>query len=307
MKKAKILLISAMALAMLLMTGCGDNGSNLTQGDETLDALPNNVTIINTTQEGIEADPMALSTEEAAAIGSKYISDIFGESMDGMYVELEFTDWEHVTRTMWHGAVSQGNRNTLALRARHDELNEEIMARHEAGEDFDDIFADMSDIFRNYTYTPARIYFIIDAITGERIDIWQTMPAHMPTVDQSIELHEYIEQEWNSDWTAAFEVDIPAPEIDALGLIAREYAQRHFSDSAIASMDFESAFVSFIYTGGGFKRDPSASFLVINDAGREARVSIHVESRTVTSINTMTNDFVPFDIEDFEGERIERD
>ena len=306
MKQSKILLISISVLAVLVLTGCGNDQPTAAANTDSphtsaQDNVPapesshaHNVTIINTSHEGTEINPSALSIEAATLVGIQYIYDVFGESVAGMYVEMEFSDWDHITRTLWHGAVTDKYRNTLENRARINELNDEFMARLDAGENSEDVFEDMSDLFGAIGYNPARFYFFIDAITGERIDIWKTT-AQMLTVNESMPLHEYIDQEWDSDWDTAFAVDIDPQKEDELGQIAREYAQRQFYNSTIADVHFEGAFASFIYKGGGFNRESYATFTAINDTGREARISIHVESRTVTSINTMSNDFIPFD------------
>ena len=183
-------------------------------------------------------------------------------------------------------------------------LNEEVMARHEAGEEWEDIFEDMGDRFRNYSYTHAIYYFFLDAVTGERIDIWQTTPEQIRlSMVESIPLHEYIEQRWGSDWTAAFEADVDPQEEAALAQIAMEYAQRHFNNQTVTGVNLESAFSSFYYNGGGFDRIPYAVFVATSNAGREARISIRIQSQTVLSINTMSNDFVPMEFDDFITER----
>jgi len=318
MKQARILLISIAALAILIMAGCGgdqppsdtDSGTyNDSAQDDVQDPVSSHaqVTTINITHEGIVVRPNAMSMEAAAQVGLQYIYDIFGENMAGMYMELEFSDWDNLTRTLWHGAVSHSNRNTLVNRARFNELNDEFIARLDAGEDSEYVHEDMNDLFQAINYSPARFYFNIDAVTGEWIDIWQTTPAMTQAMNETIPLHEYIDQEWDGDWEVAFAIEIPPQEIDELSQMAQEYAQRQFSNSSIASMNFESASAAFVYNGGGFNREANASFAVTNDAGRVAWVSIHVESRTVTSINTMSNDFIPMDIYErhYEGERVE--
>jgi len=337
MKQSKILLISMAVLAMLIMGGCSggnsaqeltnnetdisqpsptenaDNSDNAVQDNAVQDNLQppaalnaHNVTIFNTSLENTGISPMTLSLEDAAQIGIQYIMDIFGENVDGMYMDLEFSNWDHIARTLWHGAVSENNRNTLENRARNNELSDIFMARYEAGEDPEDIMADMSDMFLNNSYVPAQFYFFIDANTGERIDIWRSTQVHNHAMDESIALHDYIEQEWGDDWEAAFAVDVDPQEKEMLRHMAMEYAQRHFNNSVIARVDFESASTSFIYAGGRFNRDPFVTFLATNDAGREARVAIHLRSHTVTSITSMGNDFIPMDIEAFDGERVYR-
>lgn len=309
MKQSKILFILMAALALLFAAGCSNDPVQIAPppaGNTSAPATPaqqvaGNLTIIDITHEYTEMHPRAMSMDVAAQVAAQYILDVFGENISGMFVELEFTNWSHMTRTLWHGAVSVSGRNTLEHRARNMELNEVTTARIEAGEDWDDIMADMADMFP--TYIPARFYFYIDGVTGERVDIWITLPEHIQTMNESIPLHEYIEQEWGGDWTTAFDVDLSPPEIDALNPIVLAYAQRHFNDSTITGMEFESAFMAFIYSGGGFDRDPSAVFVGTSDAGRVARVTIHIASRTVTSINTMSNDFIPMDFDHMEGER----
>ena len=305
MKQSKILttslLTAAAVLALLFVAGCGNNApavilnGNPAQGGSQ-PATIHNVNLINITQENVTISPTALPIAEAAQVGIQYILDIFGKDVAGMYVELEFANWDHLTRTLWHGAVSDVNRNSMEFRLRSQELNDALMARLEAGEEWEDVMADMAEEFRLIRYTPALFYFFIDADSGKRIDIWRQTDAQRHAMDESISLPEYIEQEWDGDWEAAFSVDIDPQEIHALGQIARAYAQRHFNNSVVANMDFESAFASPIYTGGGFARDQFAVFVITDDTGREARVTVHVESRMLNSINTMSNDFVPMDL-----------
>lgn len=311
MKKSKVLFISIVVMAMLVLVGCGNNQvsnaenvnapAHLAQDPPILHA--HNVKIINTTHEGTIIPAGTLSMEDATLVGIQYIYNIFGENVFGMYVELNYSDWEHMTRTIWHGAVSANYRYTMENRARLNELNDIFMTRLDAGEDSQDIFDDMSDLFNVYGYSPAQFYFAIDAVTGKRIDIWKTMPSQMQNIRESIPLHEYIEHEWDGDWEAAFAADIDPQELDGFSQLAKEYAQKQFNDSAITEVYFGNVFTSFVYNGGGFDREPFANFTVTDETGRKAQISIHVASRTVISINTMSNDFIPFDEDSMRGER----
>ena len=297
MKQSKILLISIAVLALMIMAGCASNQPSPAAEGGSTSSHAQGATIINTSQEDTVINPDALSIEAAVQVGLQYIYDIFGEDVSHMYIEMEFSDWEHITRTLWFGAASENYRNTMEHRAHINQLNEMIMARLDAGEDSEDVFEDMNELFGAVRYSPARFYFFLDAITGERIDIWQTMPDRMQTVDESIPLHEHIEQEWGGDWDAAFAIEADPQIIDGLSQMAEEYAQRHFETQAIADITHDGVFASFVYSGGGYEREKYAAFVVTNDAGREARITIHVESRTVISINTMSNDFIPMDNE----------
>jgi len=310
MKKLKIVFISIAALTMLVLVGCNNNQPSAAENPDAPDypvQVPqilhaHNVAVINTSHEATTIPSGTLSIEDATGVGIQYIYDIFGENVTGMYVELSFTDWEHMTRTLWHGAVSANYRYTLENRVRLNELNDIFAARLEAGEYSQDIFDDMSHLFDVYGYSSAHFYFAIDAVTGERIDIWKTMPAQMQNVRESIPLHEYIEQEWDGDWDMAFSADIDPDELDELIQLAEEYAQKQFYNSTISNVHFGNASTSFVYIGGGFNREPFAHFTATNDTGRIAQISIHVVSRTVTSINTMSNDFIPID-DGMRGER----
>ena len=46
-----------------------------------------------------------MSVEEAAQIGARYIWDIFGESIDGMYVNMFYAAQPSMSRTWWSGSV----------------------------------------------------------------------------------------------------------------------------------------------------------------------------------------------------------
>ncbi|MCL2361271.1 MAG: hypothetical protein FWC73_05610 [Defluviitaleaceae bacterium] len=271
-----------------------------------------NLNLINTTFDGTQISSSALSKEEAAQVGARYIMDIFGESIDGMYVELEFSDWEHLNRSLWSGAVSFSRRNTLEQRARLNELNDEFMARYNAGEDPDDINADLMDSFLEQRYTLAHFYFTIDAITGKRIDIRQTTPTTLMIMENQPSDHtvmdEYIEREWGGDWGAAFEANVTPQEIEELSPMALAYAQKHFHTTTVVDVAFESAFATLIYVGNSnFDRVVSASFLAIDETGREAIIAFEMPSRVLTSLSTFNNDFIPIEFEEGEGREFVRE
>ncbi|MCL2572127.1 MAG: hypothetical protein FWE11_06955 [Defluviitaleaceae bacterium] len=326
--------VLAMVVVTALLYGCGsdeaihastNNNSNTyqstsdnsTEAPVTPDEVPLsnnsqtfNLTTINTTFEEMELSPAALSLEDAAQIGARYIQDIFGESIDGMYVELEFSDWEHVTRSLWNGAVSVTRRNTLEDRAQLREINEVFSARLEAGEDFEDVNADMEGLFRDFIYTPARFYFVIDAVTGQRINIWKMAPAALNRpLPHYMSTQEYIDREWDGDWESAFEAHVSPQEIEEISQLAMVYAQRHFNTTVVVDLVFDSAFAVLLYAGNGnFDRDASVVFLATDETGREAHLTFELSSRTLTSISTMNNDFIPFEF-DYEmmegGERFD--
>ena len=346
--KKLIILAAAIILIFGLLTGCGDSepalnlpaneantyqpaagNSDTTGGNETppetgaqeapqdtpaenhqapIVTHTHNITVINVTFGEAEIIPTALSMGDAAQLGAQYIQDVFGESINGMYVDMSFENWEHMTRATWHGAVSVNRRNTLEHRARMNELNEMFMERYNAGEDVDEIHEDMRDLFLTNTYTPARFYFSIDAETGMRIDISQLSyaRANQPMQDP-MAMETYIENEWGGDWTAAFEADVPAQEKEEIAQLAMQYAQRHFNTTTVTEIDSGTAFASLIYVGdGNFDRYYSMFFTVTDETGRNATVSIIVNGRELTSISTSANDMIPFEMEEGAFEARER-
>ena len=81
-----------------------------------------------------------LDKEYAAHIGARHIWDVFGESVDGMYVTMSFSNWEENARMHWRGTISSSPMTTFLPRA--DEAGNIIMFN-----------------------------FALDAITGEALDI----------------------------------------------------------------------------------------------------------------------------------------
>lgn len=253
-----------------------------------------NVTVIDIAFDTTPILSQAMTLDSAAQVGAQYIYDIFGRDITGMYVELEFSNWDHMTRPLWHGSVSANNRNTLHRRNRSSELHEEFFARYDLGEDREAIIQDLEGFMYYTAYHPADFYFVIDAITGKRIDIWISLP-HMRgglTIEQSDALSEYIEREWDGDWSAAHEIELSQQEMDELRQLAEAAAQRHFEGTTVVSIDQGTASTNFIYQGNGiFDREASAFFTATDETGRDAMVTVHNNTRQVIGVSTMGNDF----------------
>ena len=62
-----------------------------------------NLNVISSSSNNVHANntisAAAMSMENAAQIGAQYIWDVFGESIDGMYVEMMFANWPSQSRT----------------------------------------------------------------------------------------------------------------------------------------------------------------------------------------------------------------
>jgi len=242
-----------------------------------------------------EVDFLVMSAKEAAEIGAQYIWDIFGESIDGMYVEVELSHWFNVNRPHWHGMVSVYDRRTLEQREERDRLIEEYNLRRLTGERLEDIreiFTTSPDFIE---YNPAMIYFTIDAITGERIDISRPIDAEKRGMD----LAGY----WGSyEARMAHTVEFTTQQMDELMQIARNLGQAHFSQSTVVGVQFIHAWrqMSSDMDGNIFVCPGFADFEVRDDIGRIAVMNFCLDDTEVTNIRTVRNDirpaiFPPFD------------
>ena len=101
MKLTKILLILMAVLVLLIVAGCSNQPASIegtgTTGGPGQDNLPPggttpNTTIINTTQEGVAISPGTLPIETATQIGIQYVLDIFGQNVEGMFIDMEYAD-----------------------------------------------------------------------------------------------------------------------------------------------------------------------------------------------------------------------
>jgi len=244
-----------------------------------------------------EASPLALSIDDAAQIGAQYIWDVFGQDIDGMYVELSYSSANRTTRSHWTGAVSASDRHTLARRALIDEMTDTFMYRIEAGDDPITIREEWVNYTDYFEYVSGCFYFVIDAITGERIDIW--IPFNVAfSIEQTSALHAYLERNWGDNLSAAFAVEATPEQHEIFGPIAQEYGQRHFNNTAVVSVMFVEGFATLLYVDRNtFYRDITLRYDVMDETGRIASVSINESTRTATGISTMRNDMIMIPIE----------
>ena len=266
-----------------------------------------NMTVVDLTGTGlnrlvpgddITVDPLALTPEEAAAIGAQYIYDIFGVCIDGMYVEVEFAPaWALVGRMVWHGEVSLQYRGTRAHRIEEQRLMDEFMAARNRGEDT----SDMRWGINSRIPEPPMFRFIIDAITGERMDVFHVTNITAPRM---IEEHEfgiipaYIEREWRGNWDAALSAEVTSQTLEELYQLAWHYGQRQFLNTTVNYVEFIGAFrglslddnSNVVHTAG------QANFEVTDEAGRVAILIFCLETMGITSISTFRNEISFHDV-----------
>jgi len=255
--------------------------------------------LTNVTEESIVISSLALSMEEAAQVGAQYILDVFGVCIDGMYIEFQFSNWDHMTRSVWFGVVSDVYRNSLFLNQRTNELHDEIMARIDAGECPETVRLDWQNMLEKYQYIPGCFYFFIDAVSGERIDIWRNSTANRGwTRENSAIIEAYVERELGGNWGHLFSQEADPAIIEEFSLIAAKYAQRHFNNSTVVDVEFSGESTSLtVDENNTVVRLIQLNFQVTDDTGRIATVIVCQNSRTLASIFTMSNDMIPIEIE----------
>jgi len=228
-------------------------------------------------------DVNAMSREEAAEIGAQYIWEVFGESIDGKYVKM-LTNIRPRTREYWCGSVSV-EEFPLLFGQYYSLYGVEIT---------EEMVNEMRRI-GNMSSPPEIFSFVIDAVTGERINISRGYDSG----DMDIALEQEMAQDEESRMAMGmlFQTVQPPEDITEYAQDAMDFAQRHFSGTQVVSVEFESVGVA----PGGFGRDSDGNifvkyraltFLVTDSIGREAYVGIH-ETNGLMYISTEHNDIMP--------------
>jgi len=229
-------------------------------------------------------DANAISREEAAEIGAQYIWEVFGESIDGKYVRM-LTGLGFETREYWLGSV-------------HDEYFTLPFGLHSlVGVEITEDMVNLMREIGNWSAPPERFNFIIDAITGERINISRGMDYYCESDGMTL-LRELQQDEEARATVGMFYTTAEPPEdITEYAKAAKEYAQRHFNNTEVVGVVYDSVLPAH----GGFGRDSDGNifikyrdltFLVTDSTGREAYVIIH-EADGLMHISTRHNDMMP--------------
>jgi len=219
--------------------------------------------------------------EEAAQLGALYIWDIYGICIDGLYVEMMYAAWPSTARTYWMGTVSDAT-------------------------DFQNI-----DIWAHNNFRQFR--FMIDAVTGMRVDISRDYPI-IPLTDGDwedmltwrTEITSFVE---NTNWHNIGELErmrhlgVTYEDIRPYLQLAREYAARHFNDSYVifetGTFEVMLPFNRFMVPMFSIDDEPQVAlggiqYSVMDSTGREASVLISFMSEGYNvSITTQFNDIVP--------------
>ena len=261
-----------------------------------------------------EIPTQALSMEEAAEIGAEYLWDVFGICLEGMHVEMMFSNWETASRSYWQGSVYSSEEAALALHAHNEAMGEALR---------NNPYVDLSEFRESQPELPS-IHFMIDAITGMRIDVSVENMSGTPRILTDEEFEILINsRQFIDEWQSWFDKSIDE-QIAYLGLsdetleaymqVARELAAGHFNNSEVVDVQITSQWGGGLSVQMNFGENGERTFVletinatVTDDTGREAIVSFPAESASFTTavaVRTQHNDFVPFEFEPTE-DRVE--
>ena len=192
----------------------------------------------------------AISPNEAADLGARYILDMFGENIDGSKVEMFYGVSPWSVRTYCYGNV------------------------YPASE------PDSGKLVYDFT---------LDAVSGERIGINNYRASRLGLPDVK-------ERTMTFDEATALYNEPPA-NVDEYAQIARDYAQRHFDHTEVVSARFDHTGVMAYGTDKDSKtltfKEKNYDFIVTDDTGREALVTITSETKQLLFLDTSSSDIVP--------------
>jgi hypothetical protein len=215
----------------------------------------------------------AMSMEEAAQVGARYIWDVFDVCIDGAEVYMMFANHESQTNTWWLGHL--------------------IIPRT----------------------SEKSITFVINGVTGERIDINLTSERGETPVEMTDEeaaamraQHEHAMQTLLAsgwfDMSLSEQIAFAGVEeqIETYEQKAMAFAVRHFNNTIVTDINLSSLLLDRRVAIENNQVTPCGfNFIVVDNTGREAFIFIPAEDAIGRSvfISTQHNDFAPdFHFED---------
>jgi len=249
---------------------------------------------------GIDTDIVisdhALSIDEAAQIGAKYIWEMFGESIDGMAVEMQYTIWPSSTRPYWVGVVGLEPRPILGP---EDIIfvEETLVLSENGGQAVTQIRLE----FREGIEMPQMLFqFTIDAVTGERIDVINKTRAldndDTITEEELLRITQIEFQAMHDGTPNPFAIVLTSNQIETYSQLARNFSQKHFTNSTVVDVEFVRSWAAA--WGRNTDGDIVATAHILNfnstdDTGRTANISINMGSQQLLEVITHHNDLAP--------------
>ena len=152
------------------------------------------------------------------------------------------------------------------------------------------------DLAQYFEYMPADFYFVIDSVTGERIDARNSTAETRGRAGAELAAIRQAALDQSKDLQRALVVDLSNAEKSELVLVASYYGQRHFANTSVANVEFVRALSDWDWDDNGniVVIPGRAHFEVTDETGRIAGMAICMMTLQVTSISTMRNDMIPF-------------
>ena len=235
------------------------------------------LTLIESADQHFHSIPAsAMSMDDAAQTGARYIRDVFGANIDGMYVQLFFAAHASQINTWWVGHV---------------------------------FVEDPSNPTQNYfvhtttdEITALPVYmFVINGITGQRIDVrymgqqGRVAPTVHGNSDRGNARMALVETGWfdmDINEQLAF-AGISDNALESYTQTVTSLAQAQFNISGVSNVQFSGLSANGVTDG--VVDIAVLNFTALDNTGREAIISIPVtgaEFRSM-SISTQHNDFIP--------------
>ena len=251
--------------------------------EEVGEFVATTLTVIGVTDHNFHTIPIsAMPMETAAQIGAEYIWDVFGVSIDGMYVTMFYSAWQGHAREHWHGQV----------------------------------FLTRADAMSTERFNPV-FWFAIDSETGKRIDIsYSSQTSNQPHDDDAIRVwrmsDELIALHEMGDAEIMHYFGMSQEELEQYERRALRYAKRHFNESTVADIALGTTVIGAngeAISLPGVRLGPwidengelttlimGFTFAVTDDTGREAEIMINTENSMfggTVHIFTQQNDRIP--------------
>jgi hypothetical protein len=223
-----------------------------------IDAVPKNypspvITVVEPTYEDFRLNNIdALSAEQAAELGARYIWEVLGVNIIGKTVYMSYSILPSNTKFYWVGMVMDSSVEAGSTR-----------------ESF--------------------IQFVVNAVSGERTSIHDMRKNDTDLPAKPLTLDEYNEL-----------LTTTPVNIGKYKQLAKEYAQKHFNLTDVKDdITFDGMQVVTANGDRGSNnnvvlcKDTLLSFTVADQRGREAKVTVSMETDKLCSLTTQHNDFIP--------------